>query len=81
MRAMALFSHHLYDAPPPIQGLCDASHGPDRALFSDHLHQSIVIEHWGRPTGIAANNPCHMFDEWTTKCDQVGTECDLVDQV
>ena len=24
--------------PPSLQGLCDASHGPDRTLFSDHLY-------------------------------------------
>ena len=55
------------------QGLCDSSGSSDHSLFNRHLGNSIVMEHWGRPTGIKSDNPCWLFDTWPTGCDQVSS--------
>ena len=39
---------------------------------------SIVLEHWGRPTGVAQENPCHLFDAWPVNCDQVFKVCEFM---
>ncbi|KAG1654903.1 hypothetical protein FOA52_011063 [Chlamydomonas sp. UWO 241] len=49
------------------EGLCDWK---QQNRFGP-IRDSIIMQHWGKVTGIPIDNPCHMVDKWAASCDQV----------
>jgi len=37
----------------------------------DDFANAMRIVHWGKPTGVYAENPCMLVDRWAAGCDQV----------
>eukprot|EP00955_Chlamydomonas_euryale_P073424 361740-Chlamydomonas_euryale.AAC.7 len=48
-------------------GGCDG-YGMDHM---DDFANAMRIVHWGKPTGVYAENPCMLVDRWAAGCDQV----------